>query len=231
MILVLCAMKEEVSEIALNIKGSRKITLFRLDFYEGTLSGKKIVVGRTGVGKVMSAMVTQKLIDLYKPDAVIFSGIAGAVNPDLEVGDIVISRDCLQHDFDASSIGLKIGEIPFTGIRIIESDPVLLKAAESFVSSGTRVIQGRILTGDQFIMEKSEEKRRFFTEELGGDAVEMEGAAVGFVAKMNNIPFILVRIISDKADGNAPSNFNSFLHSSSEKISGIVKHILEKLDN
>lgn len=231
MVLVLCAMKEEVSEISVNIKDKELISHFKLGFYEGTLAGKRILVGRVGVGKVMSAMVVQRLMDIYKPEAVIFAGIAGAVNTDLEIGDIVVSKDCMQHDLDTTSLGFKIGEIPYTGMRILEADQKLVDAAMSYECSEEKIITGRVLTGDQFINEKSEQKRKFFSEELEGDAVEMEGAAVGFVAEMNNVPFVLVRVISDQADGNAPENFRDFLHTSSVKISDIVKHILEKLDN
>ena len=229
MVLILCAMKEEVADISVNIKDKERISYFNLPFYEGKLFGKRVVVGMTGVGKVMSAMVLQKLIDIYKPEAVVFAGIAGAVNPDLEIGDVVISKDCLQHDLDATTLGFKLGEIPYTGMRIVEADKKMFDAAISYHSSISKVVAGRILTGDQFISEKSEERRKIFTDELEGDAVEMEGASVGFVAQMNKIPFILVRVISDRADGNAPKNFKSFLKKSSEQITDIVNHIVEKL--
>ena len=231
MVLVLCAMKEEVSQVSVNIKEKERVSYFKLGFYEGRLYGKKVLVGMTGVGKVMSAMVLQKLINLYKPEAVIFAGIAGAVNPDLEIGDVVVSKDCLQHDLDASSLGFRIGEVPYTGMRIIKADINLHNAAMSFKCRENKIVSGRILTGDQFITEKSDEKRKFFTEDLEGDAVEMEGASVGFVASMNKIPFVIIRVISDRADGNAPKNFSTFLHKSSERITDIVNHILEKLDN
>ena len=229
MIIVLCAMKAEVSDISANIKKRVSKSFYNLQFCEGTLHGKDVVVGMTGVGKVMSAMVLQRLIDIYNPEAVIFSGIAGAVNPDLEIGDVVVSKDCMQHDLDASTLGFKIGEIPYTGMRIIDADKKLFDAAMTYKNSECKVVEGRILTGDQFITEKSEEKRKLFTDILEGDAVEMEGASVGFTSYMNNIPFILVRVISDRADGNAPKNFKSFLHKSSERITDIVNHILKEL--
>ena len=106
---------------------------------------------------------------------------------------------------------------------------MLFDAAMSYKCSDAKIISGRILTGDQFITEKSDEKRKLFTDTLEGDAVEMEGASVGFTAFMNDIPFVLVRVISDRADGNAPKNFKSFLNKSSVRITEIVNHILEKL--
>jgi 5'-methylthioadenosine/S-adenosylhomocysteine nucleosidase len=230
MILLLCAMKEEVSALLDEISVEKSENYFGMTYSTGYLLGKAVTVGLTGVGKVMSSMLTQKLIDVYKPDKIIFSGIAGAVNNSLGIGDIVISKDCIQHDMDAVSLGFERGEIPYTGIRIIRADDKLAAAAMTFSSTDSRVISGRILTGDQFIATGDKLKRNILSEELGGDAVEMEGAAVGFAAYMNKIPFLLIRIISDMADGNAPDNFRSFLKSSSQKLCSIVCHILARLD-
>ena len=194
MILVLCAMKEEAADISVNIRNRERISYYNMPFYEGELHGKKVVVGMTGVGKVMSAMVVQKLIDTYKPEAVIFSGIAGAVNPDLEIGDVVVSKDCMQHDLDASTLGFKIGEIPYNGIRTIEAEKMLQQLQEE-----------------------------------GTDNFYIESVFLCFSLFINYFSFVLVRVISDRADGNAPKNFKSFLNKSSVRITEIVNHILEKL--
>jgi len=231
MFLLLCAMKEEVSDIIRKVEVSEKYTILNMDYYRGNFGGAEVLVGQTGVGKVMSAMITQKLSDLFKPEAIIFSGIAGAINPLLDIGDIVVSADCLQHDFDASSLGFKIGEIPYTGLRIIESDRALFEKAMTFKAEGIKVVKGRILTGDQFISKASEEKKKILKVDLEGDAVEMEGASVAFTAYMNNIPFLLIRVISDRADGNAPHDFKKFLKRSSLLLSGMVFHILQKQRN
>jgi 5'-methylthioadenosine/S-adenosylhomocysteine nucleosidase len=224
-------MKEEVTGIVRMIEVSDKYTFFGMDYYKGHLGGEEVVVGMTGVGKVMAAMITQKLSDLFKPKGIIFSGIAGALNPALDIGDLVVSKECLQHDMDASSLGFKIGEIPYTGVRVLESDKSLHDKAMMFKLEGIKVISGRILTGDQFINTSSDEKRKFLKDELQGDAVEMEGASVAFTAFMNKIPFLLIRVISDRADGNAPSDFKKFLKRSSILLSKMVFHILQNQRN
>ena len=231
MLLILCAMKDEVSEIMKMVKIKECFTVFGMEYCRGTIGSTEVVTGMTGVGKVMSAIVTQKLSDMFCPEGIIFAGIAGAVNPRINIGDIVVSADCMQHDMDASSVGFEIGEIPYTGIRILNADPRLLSAVKSYKSSGIKLITGRILTGDQFISTASAEKRELLSVKLGGDAVEMEGAAAAFAASINNIPFLIVRIISDKADGNAPSDFKQFLNRSSVLIADIIQHILDNLDN
>jgi 5'-methylthioadenosine/S-adenosylhomocysteine nucleosidase len=231
MYLILCAMKDEVSEIMKLVKVKEHFTIFSMEYCRGSIGDLEVVTGMTGVGKVMSAIVTQKLSDMFSPEGIIFAGIAGAVNSSLDIGDIVVSADCMQHDMDASSVGFQIGEIPYTGIRILKADSRLLDAVKSYKLPGIKLLAGRILTGDQFISTASAEKRELLSIELGGDAVEMEGAAAAFAASINNIPFLIVRIISDKADGNAPGDFKQFLRKSSALLADIIQHILDNLDN
>ena len=227
MYLILCAMKEEVAEIVKKGKTEKQYSFFGNPFYMGKTGTKETVTGITGVGKVMAAMTTQKLIDFFSPEGIIFTGIAGAVNPGLGIGDIVIAKECMQHDIDATSLGFKPGEIPYTGIRILESDPALLEAARGFSSGDGKIIEGRVLTGDEFVT--CVEKKGYLYSELGGDAVEMEGAAAAFTAYMNNTPFMLARIISDRADGNAASDFRGFLKKSSAVLAEMVFHMLRNI--
>lgn len=225
MIVFLCAMKEEVAEIIPNIKSAEAYSIFRTTFYKGTLEGKNVLVGTTGIGKVFSAAVTQKICENFLPHAIVFLGIAGAVKDNLNIGDIVVSHDCMQYDMDATAMGFKIGEIPYTGIDKVEADKTLKQLAMSFKVEGKKIVEGRILTGDRFVVTKTAEERAFFRDILSGSAVEMEGAACGFVAHINNIPFVVVRVISDKADGNAPEKFREFLHNSSLCLADMAHHI------
>ena len=226
MYLVLCAMKEEVSEIIEKTDVLEKYNFFGMDFFRGTLCGHETVVGMTGVGKVMAAIVVQKMIDVFLPKKIIFAGIAGGLSHDIDIGDIVISTDTMQHDMDASAIGFKKGEIPYTGIRLIEADPEMINAAKSFKADNCKTVFGRILTGDRFISVTKAEERNFLEKEMGGAAVEMEGAAAALAAKLNNIPFLIIRVISDKCDGKAPHDFNKFLKKSSKVVSDMVLHIV-----
>ena len=227
MYLILCAMKEEVSEIIEKIDVTEKYSFFNMEFYRGIFCGKhEAVVGMTGVGKVMAAIVTQKLIDVFSPKRIIFAGIAGCLRDNIDIGDIVISTDTMQHDMDASALGFKKGEIPYTGIRAIEADPKMIDIAKSFKPENCKIVLGRILTGDCFVSTSSKEERNFLTQEMEGIAVEMEGAAAALTAKMNNIPFLIIRIISDRCDGKAPEDFKKFLKKSSKLIADMVLHIV-----
>ena len=193
-------------------------------FYFGRLAGREVVAAKTGVGKVFSAMTTQRLIDICKPECILFGGIAGSINPEYGIGDLVIARDCMQYDFDATRFHFKLGEIPYEGIREIPCDPKLARIALSWSSGETAVHQGRILTGDRFLADKSSHSS--LIEELGGDAVEMEGAGVGIVSHVNRVPFLLIRVISDKADGEVPINFKAFLRGASITLFDVVCHLL-----
>ena len=169
-------------------------------------------------------MTTQRLIDVCKPECILFGGIAGSLNPKYSIGDLVIARDCMQHDLDATRFHFRLGEVPFEGIREIPCDPKLARIALSWDSGETAVHQGRILTGDRFLADKS--SHRLLIEELGGDAVEMEGAGVGIVSHVNRVPFLLIRVISDKADGDAPTNFKVFLRRAADTLFDVVHHLL-----
>jgi adenosylhomocysteine/aminodeoxyfutalosine nucleosidase len=208
---VLGAMDGEIKEFLahMELQGTEDWNGFR--FHRGLLCGVDVVVARCGVGKSLSAMVAQRLIDTYPVRAMICTGIAGAVNQELEIGDTVVARDCVHHDMDATPTGFLRGEIPFTGIRFIETDPVLRQTAAAVVPSAGRTYLGRILTGDQFIHRSNHRRYRYLREELHGDAVEMEGASLALVATVNAVPFLLIRTISDKADSKASVDFETFL--------------------
>ena len=154
-------------------------------------------------------MLCQHLIDVCAPGQILFTGVAGALNPSLEIGDTVIARDCIIHDMDATALGFKRGEIPQSPYRVISCDAELVARAAAVKPLSGNVLIGRVLTGDQFV--SSVETRNELRTTLGGDAAEMEGASVGLVATVNRVPFLLIRTISDKADGQAHINFNAFL--------------------
>ncbi|MBI9105886.1 MAG: 5'-methylthioadenosine/adenosylhomocysteine nucleosidase [Spirochaetales bacterium] len=225
MIAIIAAMQPEIKLIKDSVENPEKIVWKDWEFVCGKLSGKEIVAVQTGVGKVLAALVTQRMIDVFSPSAIIMTGIAGALNPDLHRGDIVVGTDCLQHDMDATVFGFKRGQIPYTDYRIIESDPALVAAALSYPAEKLRT--GRILTGDQFVTGSGDAALSYLTDELEGDVVEMEGAAAGLTAKVNDIPFLLIRVISDKADGKAKGSYQKFLKSASERSFHLIEYLLE----
>jgi 5'-methylthioadenosine/S-adenosylhomocysteine nucleosidase len=203
------------------------------DVLIGTLEGRAVALARAGVGKAMSALSAQSVIELLArrgtpAGTLLFTGLAGAVNPDYEIGDTVFSRDCVQHDLDATALGITRGAVPYTGYRFLEADPGLLEAAAEYRPEAGTPRFGRVLTGDQFISRRDDPDHAYLLDELSGDAVEMEGASVALCAAVNRIPFLLIRTISDRADGSAAVKFNEFLPIASENSLRAVRHLLSR---
>ncbi len=224
MIAIIAAMDPELRMIRNSIQNRQIENWNGYEFIQGRLGGKEVVAVRCGVGKVLTALITQRLCDEYSPSAIIMSGIAGSINPEILLGDIVAARDCIQHDLDATMFGFSRGEIPYSGIRIVEADTHLFNTALGF--SDESVKSGRVLTGDQFITGSDRPEYAYLKNELEGDLVEMEGAASAITAAINKTPFLLIRVVSDNADGKAPENYNKFLKSASERSYHLVEYIL-----
>lgn len=223
------AMAEEVELILRHMDGKSEITKAGIRFTEGTFCGRRVVVVKSGVGKVNAAVCTQILIDRFGVDAVIFTGVAGALDPELEIGDIVISSECMHHDMDVTALGFPLGTIPYESVSVFPSDPRLarlaLEASGELYPGRTR--QGRVLSGDQFIADRERVKQ--LHEQLQGACTEMEGAAVAQVCTMNGVPHVIIRSMSDKADGSAHVNFEQFTVQASERSYRIVERMLRKL--
>ena len=199
-----------------------------LTFQKATYHGHDLVLVKGGVGKVNAAMCTQILIDDFDANAVICTGSAGALHDDLDIGDIVIAEDCVQHDVRVDFLGLPPGKIPFSDLRFFEAAPSLVERARDVELPEHTVRLGRICTGDTFIQDEA--RRDEIHKELEGDCVEMEGASVGQVCTLNDVPFLLVRAISDRADGSSDIDFQEFLHEAAQSSARIVLHLLEALD-
>lgn len=225
-VLLLGALDAEVEAFKEHIDGASETRWREYRFLEGTIRGQAVVVSRCGVGKSLSAMLTQQLIDRYAPSAIIFTGVAGALNPELEIGDTIVARTCMQYDLDARALGFELGEVPYTPYRILEGDPDLVERALSCKPDNGSVHAGHVLTGDSFIVTSKDDSHRYLREELGGDAVEMEGASVGLVATVNDVPFVVIRTISDKADTSASVNFAKFVKRASRNAWEFVDHLL-----
>lgn len=218
------AMDEEISAFLSKLDTVKESSWNHFRFFEGTLEGKEVVISKSGVGKVLAAALTQHLIERYAPSFIIFTGVAGALNPEYEIGDIIVSRDLIQYDLDASALGFQKGDIPFMpGFRIIKANESLVESGAYYSPANHKVHVGRILTGDKFVTGDTHVLRG----EFGGDAVEMEGASLGLVCMLNKVPFVVVRTISDKADHSATVDFGSFLPEASKNSVGIVKEILK----
>ncbi len=227
---IIGAMQEEVEKFRENMAVEEQRNVAGISFYVGTFDGRDVVVCQCGVGKVNAAMCTQILIDRFEVEKVVFTGVAGALEPTLDIGDIVISIDCMQHDMDVRPLGFARGMIPFMDQSIFVADPELvalaMRAAQE-ASAGKRVIQGRILSGDQFVADLDTVSNLYL--EFGGACVEMEGAAVAQVCALNAVPFVIIRSMSDRADKSADVNFREFVGMASECSYRIVERMMRWL--
>lgn len=227
---IIGAMDEEIRLLKENIQISDEFVKATITFYVGTFQGKDVVICKSGVGKVNAAITTQLLIDHFSVSQIIFTGVAGAVDPTLDIGDIVISTSAVQHDLDATALGFKKGEVPmFAYPSDFSASDHLILLAENAASTfkGINVVKGRILSGDQFIANHQVVAQ--LGEMFEGKCVEMEGASVAHVAMLNNIPFVIIRSMSDKANGEANVNFAEFTKLASERSFSIVRSMVENI--
>jgi adenosylhomocysteine nucleosidase len=228
-IAILGALEAEIEALKAAMSDCKAVSWQHTTFYEGMLFGQQVVLAQSGVGKVMAAMVTQKIVDAYQPRYLLFTGVAGGLTSHYDIGDIVIARDCVQHDMDAMGLGFERGQVPYTEYRFLATDPKL-RALALRARTGHPLHEGRILTGDHFMTKKEVQDYRYLTEELAGDAVEMEGAAVGLVCTYNQIPFLIIRTLSDKANEAATVNFLEFLPVVAANSFAVIEHMLTQLD-
>jgi adenosylhomocysteine nucleosidase len=197
------------------------------EYLFGELEGTRVCVTRCGVGKVQAAMTTQAIISRCNPSALIFTGVAGALNPSLEIGDLVVGSSALQHDLDATGLGFVRGEIPYLNVRELAASTELVNRALDYAPrAGAKVVRGRILSGDQFITHGVIASHRYLVDELGGDAIEMEGASFALVCHLHQVPFLILRTISDKANHQAHVDFQAFLPVASAQSLDCVRFIL-----
>ncbi len=185
------------------------------EFHLGMLEGVPVVVVECGVGKVNAARTTQMLVDFYRPQAIVNTGVGGGLASDLKIGDIIISEKLVQHDFDVSPLGYVPGQIVGTkqdkGPTYFMADSGLVQQLMGAVDSvaGEHMVRtGCIASGDVFVSKGN--LKQILHENFGADVAEMEGAAVAHVASMAGVPFAVVRAVSDLADGSAPASFAEF---------------------
>lgn len=230
-IAILSALPEEGTELASLMSEVHEHPWVGGPLREGRIGQRRVVYAISGVGKTLSAMLTQHVIDRFSPSAVLFIGLAGALSLQYERGDVVLGETLVQHDMDARAMGFARGEIPYTGMRELTGAPELLKVAERVSIPGLRVRRGRILTGDQFVSraEQDNPATSYLIQELQGDAVEMEGASVALVCARHEVPCLVIRTISDAADGGAATDFLSFLNEASRRSALLVREILSTL--
>ena len=227
---IIGAMEEEVNRLKDNMTVEKVLNKANMEFYCGVLQEKKVVIVRSGIGKVNAAICTQILCDDFNVTAVINTGVAGSLKNEINIGDIVLSNDALQHDVDVTCFGYEYGIIPRMKQSEFQADTDLVKLAEQVcntVNPDIATYIGRVISGDQFISEA--EKKDWLVEKFNGYCTEMEGAAIAQTAYLNQIPFLIIRAVSDKADNSAQMDYNEFEMKAIEHTVKLVTGLLNAL--
>lgn len=227
---IIGAMDEEVSLLKEKMNVSKVEKKAGMEFFQGELSGKEAVIVKSGIGKVNAGICTQILVDDFSVDAVINTGVAGSLKNEINIGDIVLSKDALQHDMDATGFGYEPGVIPRMEESIFKGDETLIQVAKEVnenVNAEISTFVGRVVSGDQFISDHA--KKTELVENFAGYCTEMEGAAIAQVCYLNKLPFLIIRAISDKADNSATMDYGEFEAKAIEHTVKLVSGMMEKL--
>lgn len=227
---IIGAMEEEVLVLRDKMSIDDVRSIAGMEYVSGKISGRSVILVRSGIGKVNAAVCAQIMIDVFRVDAVINLGVAGALDEELDIYDLVISKDAVQHDFDAQVFGYQKGQIPRMEDYLFQANSKLIHMAEKAanrLSAKQKVVVGRVASGDQFI--SSEEIKKHLRDDFSAACAEMEGAAVAHVCYLNQVPFVIIRSISDKADKSADVNYEVFTEKAAEHSAILVIGMMEML--
>ena len=227
---IIGAMEVEVESLksAMNIKNV--VNKASMEFYEGSIGNTEVVVVRSGICKVNAGICVQILVDTFGVTHVLNTGVAGSLDARINIGDIVLSTDACYHDVDATIFGYKKGEIPQMGVHSFPADKELIekaKAAIKIAAPDLGVFEGRVCSGDQFIAEKA--VKDSITTDQGGMCCEMEGAGIAQACFLNKIPFVIIRAISDKADGSDVMDYPEFEKKAAKDCAALVQEMIKSL--
>ena len=228
---IIGAMDVEVAALKNSMENVTVHSRTGMTFYDGQLEGLEAVVVQCGVGKVNAAMCTQILCACFGVTHIVNTGVAGSLCAELDIGDLVISQDAMYHDFDCSVINPNycVGQVPGMSVLAYPADEALAKvafaAAESVNPGHTRM--GRVASGDQFVCGK--EQKAYIIEYTGALCTEMEGAAIAHTAWRNEVPYVVVRAISDKADDSAEMDYPTFEAIAAQRCASVTMELARKL--
>ena len=228
MIAIIGAMQEEIDILIDEMIEVQQMKMGETDFYQGQLNGRDVVVSLAGIGKVNAALTTTILIQKYNPSRVINIGVAGSLSNKVNVLDTVYSTECTYHDVDATHFGYDIGQVPQM-VKSFNSDEYMLEQMESVLDQLPYPIhKGQITSGDQFIG-TIEQKNKVTEVQPEAIAVDMESTAIAHVCHRHQTPFLIIRSISDNANGEAMDSYEEFLEESCKRASNIVKLLLRNM--
>ena len=225
---VMGAMPEEIEPILERLEKVQAHDIADNRYYTAMYRSLDLVVAYSKIGKVFSSLTAATMIEKFGVRKLLFSGVAGAINPDLHIGDLIAATKLCQHDLDITAFGHPYGYVP-EGKVYIETSPKLLAIAhEAAAQTDVQLRHGIIATGDQFVADEA--RKQWIGDTFQADALEMEGAAVAVVCDAMRVPFFILRAISDAADMDAGFDFDAFLQSSSKKSADFIFAMLDVLD-
>ena len=227
MIGIIGAMAMEVERLRAQMDIRETVTVSGIDFTVGALGGKDVVVAKCGVGKVYAALCAQTMILRFTPDVILNTGVGGALNPDLKIGDLVVATRTAQHDMDTSALGDPVGLV--SGINQIYfpcDEPTVAKIVDAAKSLGVQCAAGTVASGDQFVSDAAQKQRIAVL--FGADVCEMEGAAIGHVCTVNAVPYAVIRAVSDQADGEAMVDYPTFAAQAAQTAAAVAARFVER---
>lgn len=227
---IICAMPEEIKELAARLSDKQVETIGGKDYLQGKISNQEVVLVESGIGKVEAGITTEHLITDFHVDVVINSGSAGGIGEGLHVGDVVISSETAYHDVDARAFDYVYGQLPGKQPRFKASEKWGLALEKAGEKTGLNVKRGLIVSGDQFIASQDAIKKilHYFPEALSS---EMEGAAVGQVATDHDVPYVVVRAMSDTGDEDAGVSFDEFIVDAGKRSANMLLQLFADLNN
>ena len=227
-IAIMGAMPEEIAPLLEKV-GEYTLTEFAGNkYYEASFAGHNLVIAYSKIGKVFSTLTAATMLQKFGAEILLFSGVAGAINPNLKIGNLIAATKLCQHDLDITAFGHPHGYVP-EGKQFIEADAGLVSKAKDVAKEmNLELMEGTIATGDQFVADP--ERNKWIGETFNADALEMEGASVACVCDAMNIPFFILRAISDAADMDASFSFDEFLESSAIESANFIIKMVEHIE-
>ncbi len=227
---IIGAMEEEVASLKEAMNMEETVEYASMQFCKGELCGKQVVVVRSGIGKVNAGICAQILADKFDVDILINTGIAGSLDAAIDIGDMVVSTDLVEHDMDATIFGDPLGQVPRMDTFAFSADKDLVEKAVEANREANPDIQtftGRIVSGDQFV--SSSEVKEKLVKNFGAMCTEMEGAAIAHAAYLNHISCVIIRAISDKADNSATIDYPTFEKQAIKHSVRLIKTLLPRI--
>jgi len=227
-IAIMGAMPEEIEPLLAKVENINKVEYANNSYYEATYKGKELVIAYSKIGKVFASLTATILLEKFSCDTLLFSGVAGAISPDLNIGDLIIADGLCQHDLDIVAFGHPYGYVP-EGEVCISTDVTLRNIAKEVAKKRNLTLkEGIIATGDQFVA--NSERKDWILNTFNADALEMEGASVAVICNALDVPCFILRAISDTANDDAGVDFDEFMVGSAKISANFILDMVESIE-